>query len=141
MFERVLFAVVTTSKSAIKLKGCPARHLFPTPPMTWTFLTAASCTSFAVHCSLPPPLAVYSSCKQFCANAGAAMMAIARTAKTNENFLQQFIRQPMIFLLRTLVNEMVSAEAPPFLARHRLLGQIMGELRRALRHFGYGHAC
>jgi len=69
------------------------------------------------------------------------MMAIARTAKTNENFLQQFIRQPMIFLLRTLVNEMVSAEAPPFLARHRLLGQIMGELRRALRHFGYGHAC
>src|SRR6266542_6829076 len=88
MFERVLFAVVTTSKSAIKLNCCPARHLFPTPPITWTFLTAASCTSFAVHCNLPPPLAVYSSCKQFCANAGAARMANASIAKINENFLQ-----------------------------------------------------
>src|SRR5450756_2589087 len=100
MFERVLLEVVTTSKSAIKLNVCPARHLFPTPPMTWTFLTAASCTSFAVHCSLPPPLAVYSSCKQLlCANAGAARTANASSAKTNESFLQQPVRQLITFLL------------------------------------------
>src|SRR5689334_19240144 len=103
MLERVLFEVVTTSKSAIKLNGCPARHLLPTPPMTWTFLTAASCTSFAVHCSLPPPLAVYSSCKQFCANAGAARIATASNAKIKESFLQQSVRQLINFLLRNWV--------------------------------------
>src|SRR6266536_1827825 len=99
MFERVLFEVVTTSKSAIKLNCCPARHLLPTPPITWTFLTAASCTSFAVHCSLPPPPAVYSSCKQlpWAKAACGASTAVASSAKISENFLQQPVRILIFF--------------------------------------------
>src|SRR5260370_18368681 len=100
MFDRELFEVVRISKSAVKLNICPARHLFPTPPTTFTFLTAAMLTSFAVHTALPPPPAVNSSCKQLpWRNASAARMAIASSAKINEDFLQQLVRQLITFLL------------------------------------------
>src|SRR5712692_8446075 len=85
MFDRELFEVVRISKSAVKLNDCPGMHLFPVPPLKMLMLvlsTAATRTSLAVHWSVwVAPLAVNSFCKQFCADAGAAMTAIAKTVQ------------------------------------------------------------
>jgi hypothetical protein len=98
MLERVLFEVVTIVKSATKVNGDPWRQLFPVPPLMMVVpVTAAMLTSLAVHTRVELLWlnALYASCIQrpFWPNAGAARMAIASSAKINESFLQQFVRQ------------------------------------------------
>src|SRR6266498_1794635 len=94
MFERELEELVTISKSAIKLKVEPPTQLVSGAPLRSLMLvTFAILTSLAVQFSFCLFTTLYSSCKQVCANAGAASMAIASSAKINESFLQQLVGQ------------------------------------------------
>src|SRR6266403_1783638 len=101
MFERELVELVTISKSAIKSNVAPWMHVVSGLPLRSLMLTAsATLTSFAVQFNFCLATLLYSSCKQVLpANAGAARMTIASSAKINENVLQQFVRQFITFLL------------------------------------------
>src|SRR5258708_2448519 len=101
MFERELVELVTISKSARKLNVVPWKHVVSGLPLrSLTLVTCATLTSLAVQFSFCLfPVALNSSCKQVCANAGAARTATASSAKINENVLQQLVRQLIIFLL------------------------------------------
>src|SRR6266849_2634582 len=93
MFDRELVELVTISKSARKLKVVPWKHVVSgLPARSLTPLTAATLTSLAVQFSASdwlvdpagaPLKMLYSFCKQFCANAGGARMAIASSATGN----------------------------------------------------------
>ena len=95
MLERELVELVTISKSAIKLKCVPWKHVVSGLPLrSLTPTTFATLTSLAVQfsasdCAVDPAAApfamLYSFCKQllFCANAGAARTAIASTVQQN----------------------------------------------------------
>jgi len=108
MFDRVLEAVVTTLKSAMKSKCDPNTQLDSVWPVagSLTLATCAILTSLAVQfkellwavlVAERPAARLYSFCKQvFCANAGVARMASASSTKINENVLQQFVRQLII---------------------------------------------
>ena len=111
MFDRVLEEVVTTLKSAMKSKCDANTQLDSVAPVAGS-LTLDTCvilTSLAVQfkellwavlVAERPAARLYSFCKQvFCANAGTARMAIASSAKINENVLQQCVLQFISSLL------------------------------------------
>jgi hypothetical protein len=99
MFDRVELEPVRISKVAVKLNFPFSMHWFvPTIPPWYTFTvldsTPAVFTSLAVQL-----FALLTSAKQlFCANAGAARMTSASSARTNETFLQH-VRELIAFLL------------------------------------------
>src|SRR6266478_9016547 len=101
ILERAFFEVVRISKSATKVNCAPWTQLFPVPPLMIVVpVTAATLTSLAVQLRVTPGVLLnesYSSCIQVWPNAGAARMAIASSAKTNETFLQQLVRQIIFF--------------------------------------------
>src|SRR3954465_14434315 len=95
MFDRVELEVVLTSNSAVKLNWPCSIHWFvpgmpPEYTLTVLFFTAATLTSLAVQL-----LALLTSLRQLPANAGAAIMATARSTKTTESFLQH----PVVILI------------------------------------------
>src|SRR5882724_3137707 len=95
MFDREEVELVTILKSAIKLNVDPSKHVVSAEPSRALVLTAsATRTSLAVQFNFCLDTLLYSSCKQVLpANAGVAITAIASSAKINETFLQQFVRQ------------------------------------------------
>src|SRR5207253_296237 len=95
MFSRAWLEVVRISKSARKLKCEPPMQEDNVRPVRGSrmLVTFAIRTSLAVQFSFCFCTRLYSFCKQVCADAVVARMATASSAKVNENFLQQFVRQ------------------------------------------------
>src|SRR5437879_7509168 len=98
MFSRAWLEVVRISKSARKLNVEPPMQDDSVAPVRGSrmFVTFAILTSLAVQFSFCFCTRLYSFCKQVCADADAARMAIASSAKIDESFLQQFVRQLII---------------------------------------------
>src|SRR5215470_678923 len=101
MFSRAWLEVVRISKSAMKLNFEPATQESSVAPVSGSLMlvTFAILTSLAVQFSFCLFTVLYSFCKQVCAKAGTARMAITSSAKIIESFLQQLVRQLMNFLL------------------------------------------
>src|SRR6266542_2665167 len=98
MFSRAWAEVVTISKSAIKLNVAPElQEVRVLPLRSLTFWTFAILASLAVQFSFCLFTKLYSFCKQVCPNAGTAITAITSSTATNGIFLQQLVRQLIIF--------------------------------------------
>jgi hypothetical protein len=99
MFDRALFEVVLTSKSAVKLKVPCSMHwfVFGIPP--WNTLTVVESTAAILTSPAEQLFALLTSPMQLpAANAGAARMTIASSARIKETF-RQLVRQLITFLL------------------------------------------
>src|ERR1700687_3057363 len=98
MFDRALFEVVLTSKSAVKLNVPCSMHWVVCGIPPWNTLTVVESTAAMRTSPAEQLLALLTSPMQLPANAGVARTASASSARTKETFLQH-VRQLINFLL------------------------------------------